>query len=66
MDTPNDYRRFSQECLRIADEVHSPDLRDRLLRMAQAWLRLARREWLDEGNDVDADTPHWPEGPSSG
>jgi hypothetical protein len=56
MYTRKDFRRFSQECVRIADEVRSADLRDRLLLMAHAWLQLAAGEPLDE--EYDTDTPH--------
>jgi hypothetical protein len=67
MYTRKDYLTFSQECRRIADEVQSADLRDRLLRMAQAWAQLAAGEPFDadaadeppDGEyDIDADPPH--------
>jgi hypothetical protein len=59
MYTRKDYLRFSQECVRIADEVNSAEQRERLLRMAQAWLRLAMGEQPDEETcEPGSSTPH--------
>ena len=35
------YRLFAQECMRLADEAKSLQVKARLLEMAQEWFRLA-------------------------
>jgi hypothetical protein len=41
---PIDFRRFADECLRLARQVEAIDDRAALLSMAQAWIRLADKE----------------------
>ena len=46
-----DYQRHAAECLLLAEEVHDPAARGRLLAMAQAWSRLA--EQAEKNNRTD-------------
>jgi len=41
---PMDFRKFAQECIRLADHVQTIDDKSVLLGMAQTWIRLADRE----------------------
>jgi len=41
---PIDFRRFADECVRLARQVEAIDDRAALLNMAQAWIRLADKE----------------------
>jgi len=41
---PMDFRKFAQECIRLADHVQTIDDKSVLLDMAQTWIRLADRE----------------------
>jgi Tfp pilus assembly protein PilX len=43
MASTDDYKRLAAECLRIARESQNPNDRAMLLRMAEAWIRLAER-----------------------
>jgi hypothetical protein len=48
MITAEEYRRYSAECLDLADRTANPNDKARLVQMAQAFLELAdRREVLD-------------------
>ena len=42
------FRRYADECLRLAEQVQSLDDKAALLTMAQAWVRLA-----DQGHQVN-------------
>ncbi len=42
METPHDYRKFAEECRRLAKEAQDGEHRRALEQMAEAWLRLAR------------------------
>jgi hypothetical protein len=42
-----DFRKFAEECLRLADQLQSVEDKSVLLAMAQAWIRLA-----DHGSEV--------------
>jgi hypothetical protein len=53
MFTRDDYLRFSDQCIRIAEEVTSPEHRDLLLDMAKRWRELAE----DLGTNGQAKTP---------
>jgi hypothetical protein len=44
---PVDFRKFAEECLRLADQVQSIEDKSALFSMAQVWIRLA-----DEGHQV--------------
>ena len=44
---PVDFRKFAQECLRLADQVQSIEDKSVLLGMAQVWIRIA-----DQGPQV--------------
>jgi hypothetical protein len=44
---PMDFRKFAEECLRLADQVQSVEDKSVLLSMAQAWIRIA-----DQGQEV--------------
>lgn len=41
------YRSYAEDCMQIADRM-PPDARPQLLKMAAAWLELARSELLAE------------------
>ena len=41
---PLDFRKFAEECLRLADHVQSIEDKSVLLRMAQVWIRIADHE----------------------
>ncbi len=41
MTTRDEYLKFAEECLRLAQQAADPDTRARLLDMAQAWRELA-------------------------
>ena len=41
MTAPEDYLRFSEECIELSQRVTDPQSRTRLLEMAQAWRELA-------------------------
>jgi hypothetical protein len=41
--TPEDYRRFAEECLRLSQTTDNQQTRAVLLQMAQVWLRLAEQ-----------------------
>jgi hypothetical protein len=42
-----DFRKFAQECLRLADQVQSIEDKSVLLGMAQVWIRIA-----DQGQQI--------------
>ena len=44
---PSDFRKFAEECLRLADQVQSVEDKSALLSMAEAWIRIA-----DQGEEV--------------
>jgi hypothetical protein len=44
---PPDFRKFAEECLRLADRVESVEDKSVLLSMAQVWIRLA-----DQGHAI--------------
>jgi hypothetical protein len=46
---PMDFRKFAEECLRLADRVQSIEDKSSLLTMAQVWIRLA-----DQGSKIHA------------
>ena len=58
---PQEFRRFAEDCLQIAEHVSGSDQRARLAAMAQAWRRLAeeaeRFEELIREMDQAFDTP---------
>jgi hypothetical protein len=41
--TPEDYRRFAEECLRLGQTTDNQQTRAVLLQMAQVWQRLAEQ-----------------------
>jgi len=41
METPQDYRKFAEECLRPAKQVNDSEHKAILQQMAEVWLRLA-------------------------
>jgi hypothetical protein len=41
MSTPQEYRAFAEQCVSIAENSSSPEMRKTLLQMAETWLRLA-------------------------
>jgi hypothetical protein len=47
-DDSNEFRRYAEECLRLAEQVQSLDDKASLLTMAEAWVRLA-----DQGHQVN-------------
>lgn len=42
METPQDYQKFAEECLRLAKQVNSGEHKAILEQMAEVWLKLAR------------------------
>ena len=44
---PIDFRKFAEDCIRLAKHVQSVEDKSVLLSMAQAWIRLA-----DQGHEV--------------
>ena len=42
MGRPEAYRRYAEECLKLASGLHEPSARAALRHMAQVWLRLAQ------------------------
>ena len=40
-DDSNEFRRYAEECLRLAEQVQSVDDKAVLLTMAESWVRLA-------------------------
>jgi hypothetical protein len=42
METSQDYRKFAEECRRLAKEAKNVEHKRTLEQMAEAWLRLAR------------------------
>jgi hypothetical protein len=42
METPTDYRKFADECLRLAKQTANGDHKTILEQMAEVWLNLAR------------------------
>jgi hypothetical protein len=44
----NEFRRYAEECLRLAEQAQSVDDKAVLLTMAEAWVRLA-----DQGHQVN-------------
>lgn len=53
MSRPEEYRRFAQECLEMANATESPQVRATLLQMAQVWLRLAQEHAADPEKHQD-------------
>jgi hypothetical protein len=41
METPNDYRKYAQECRRLAAKADAEEHRAILQEMAETWIRLA-------------------------
>jgi len=41
VETPIDFRKFAEDCVRLADEVETIEHKTRLLNMAEVWIRLA-------------------------
>ena len=41
MGNAEQYRRYAAECIRLAQQSHHPTEKDSLLRMAEAWHRIA-------------------------
>jgi hypothetical protein len=39
-----DFRKFAEECLRLADQVQSTEDKSVLLSMAQVWIRIADQD----------------------
>jgi hypothetical protein len=49
-----DYRRYAEECLRLAQTTDNQQTRASLLQMAQVWLRLAEQaEKASQGSAAD-------------
>lgn len=44
---PMDFRKFAEDCVRLAERIQSVEDKSVLLSMAQAWIRLA-----DQGHEV--------------
>jgi hypothetical protein len=44
---PMDFRKFAEDCIRLAEHVQSVEDKSVLLSMAQTWIRLA-----DQGHEV--------------
>ena len=53
MGKSEDYRRFAQECLEMANTTENPQVRATLLQMAQVWLRLAQEHAGDKNKQQD-------------
>jgi hypothetical protein len=47
-DDSNEFRRYAEACLRLADRVQSIEDKAELLSMAQAWVQLADRMGEDD------------------
>jgi hypothetical protein len=56
MGRADEYRRYAEDCMRIADRMQ-PDERPQLLKMAAAWLELARSELKAERKADPAQPP---------
>jgi hypothetical protein len=52
--TPEDYRRFAEECLRLGQTTDSQQTRAVLLQMAQVWLRLAEQNEQNRNSSGEA------------
>jgi hypothetical protein len=52
METPQDYRNFADECLRLAKQTNIAEHRTILEQMAQVWLRLANEAELRLANET--------------
>lgn len=58
METPQDYRKFADECLLLAKQTNNGQHRTILKQMAQVWLRLAEEAekkvepWLNDEKEV--------------
>jgi len=48
METSRDYRKFAEECRRLAKEVKDSEHKRALEQMAEAWLCLAREAQQEE------------------
>jgi hypothetical protein len=54
--TPEQYKAYAAECLRIAQQTADPALQGRLLEMAEAWQWLAQSA-MQRANDAPG-SPH--------
>lgn len=59
-DDPKEFRRFAEECLRLAERAHSVEDKAALLGMAQAWILLADQS-DEEGRSAPEARPRAPE-----
>jgi hypothetical protein len=58
------YRRFAQECLKMAGTTQDPLTRATFLQMAQVWFRLAQENASDTRPDNEAPTDPDKEAPT--
>jgi hypothetical protein len=61
MATDNEYVSYARDCVRLAGLTNDPELRERLLDMARAWMAVMREEEVPETNPLKPASPLEPE-----
>jgi hypothetical protein len=61
MTTDNEYVSYARDCVRLAGLTNDPELRERLLDMARAWMAVMREEEVPETNPLKPASPLEPE-----
>jgi len=57
MPSANDYRRYSAECLALAERAADPSDKAHLIQMAQAFLELANKQEQKDSKQEQKDLP---------
>jgi len=58
MATDNEYVSYARDCVRLAGLTNDPELRERLLDMARAWMAVSmREEEVPETNSIETSQP---------
>lgn len=57
MERVRDYQRHAAECVLLAEQVHDPVTKGKMLAMAQAWARLAELAQKNSRTDMVYETP---------
>ena len=55
-----EYRQIAANCIRVAQQARTPELKASLVEMAQAWLRLADQAEKNRQADLTYETPPRP------
>jgi hypothetical protein len=58
MGKSDEYRRYAEECLMLANVLHSPEARSVLLQMARVWFRLADQREGSSAATPGGESPH--------